>query len=128
MDATVVRPGDGRVYERPVSHALVTVKLSRDGWTVFETHRKAGEDARSGLHAHPEFDETFYVVSGAWEFELGEEVISADAGTVVHVPRGLFHRFGSTGHTEGKLVGFAMPGGIEDWLAGTATSERRNDP
>ncbi len=95
----------------------MTIKLSGPAATVFETQRGAGNAGGPGLHSHPGFDETFYVVSGQWEFVAGDERFVADAGTVVHLPRGIFHSFQSTGQAGGTLVGIAVPGGIEEFFA-----------
>lgn len=111
---------------RPVMHGSVTIKVANETSTVFETERAAGDARGSGLHSHPGFDETFYVVSGEWEFIAGDRTVLADAGTVVHLPRGIFHHFRSTGRLEGKLFGIATPGGIEDYFeeaAGTANDD-----
>jgi mannose-6-phosphate isomerase-like protein (cupin superfamily) len=116
MDPVVLKLGEGKVFRRPATQGSVTVKVMSDAGTVFETERVAGDAAGPGLHSHPAFDETFYVVSGEWEFALGERAVVAEAGTVVHVPRGVFHAFRSTGRLDGRLLGFAAPGGIEDFF------------
>jgi len=94
----------------------VTVKVATEAGTVFETERAAGDAGGPRLHSHPGFDETFYVVSGEWEFVAGDEKFIAESGSVVHLPRGVFHSFRSTGRVAGKLLGFAVPGGIEDFF------------
>jgi mannose-6-phosphate isomerase-like protein (cupin superfamily) len=74
------------------------------------------------LHSHPAFDETFYILSGEWEFVAGERTLVAAAGAVIHLPRGLFHSFRSTGRLDGKLLGIAAPGGIEDFVEESAAT------
>jgi mannose-6-phosphate isomerase-like protein (cupin superfamily) len=117
MKAIVRNAGDGEVFGRPTAGGSVTVKLSGGSATVFETQRAAGDAGGQAQHSHPGFDETLYVVSGQWEFVAGDERFVADAGAVVHLPRGIFHSFRSTGQTDGKLVGIAVPGGIEELFA-----------
>jgi mannose-6-phosphate isomerase-like protein (cupin superfamily) len=109
-------PGEGRTFARPSTGGSVTVKIASEAVTVFETTRPAGDDGGPGLHSHVAFDETFYVVSGEWEFAAGDDRIIAGAGETVHLPRGIFHSFRSTGREEGRLVGIAVPGGIEDFF------------
>lgn len=99
---------------RPMTKGSVTVKVAGETSTMFEIHRRAGDARGPGLHSHPGFDESFYVLSGEWEFVAGDQMIIAEAGTVVHLPRGIFHGFRSTGRVDGKLLGVAVPGGIED--------------
>jgi mannose-6-phosphate isomerase-like protein (cupin superfamily) len=117
VKAIVRKAGDGDVYGRPSTGGSVTVKVSGPAATVFETQRAAGNAGGPGKHSHPGFDETFYVVSGRWEFTAGDERFVAEAGTVIHLPRGIFHSFRSTGEVSGKLVGIAVPGGIEEFFA-----------
>jgi mannose-6-phosphate isomerase-like protein (cupin superfamily) len=122
MEAIVIQPGDGRQIPRPVTHGAVTVKVAGAPATVFETTRAAGDDGGPALHSHPAFDETFYVVSGEWEFVAGDRTLVAGTGSVVHLPRGVFHSFRSTGRLEGKLLGIAAPGGIEDFFEEAAAA------
>lgn len=122
VDATIIQGGGGEVIARPATSGSVTVKIANDQSTIFETERAAGDAGGSGLHSHPGFDETFYVVSGEWEFVAGDRMIVGGAGMVVHLPRGIFHGFRSTGRLDGRLLGIAVPGGIEDFFEEAASS------
>jgi mannose-6-phosphate isomerase-like protein (cupin superfamily) len=116
MEAVVLKGGEGTVIPRPMTQGSVTVKVAGETSTMFETQRAAGDAGGPGSHSHPGFDETFYVISGEWEFVAGDRTVVAEAGTVVHLPRGIFHRVRSTGRVDGKLLGVAVPGGIEDFF------------
>jgi len=116
MNAVIVQAGDGRVFARPATGGSVTIKVASGAVTVFEARRKAGDAGGPGLHSHQGFDETFYVLSGEWEFVAGDETVIAAAGTVVHLPRGVPHAFRSTGREDGTLLGVANPGGIEEFF------------
>jgi mannose-6-phosphate isomerase-like protein (cupin superfamily) len=116
VEAIVRKRGEGSTIPRPGTHGSVTIKAATGASTVFETQRPAGDAGGPAVHSHPGFDETFYVVSGEWEFVVGDDTITADAGMVVHLPRGVFHTFRSTGRVDGTLVGVAVPGGIEDFF------------
>ena len=116
MDTIVMQAGEGKVIPRPTTHGSVTLKVANGASTVFDTERSAGDADGPGLHAHPGFDETFYIVSGEWEFVAGDRTFVSGPGTVVHLPRGVFHTFRSTGRLDGKLLGIAVPGGIEDFF------------
>ncbi|MGZ4131047.1 MAG: cupin domain-containing protein [Actinomycetota bacterium] len=120
MEAIVLANGDGRVFGRPTTNGEVVVKVATEAATIFETQRVAGDALGPGRHAHPGFDETFYVVDGEWEFTAADRTIVAERGTVVHLPRGIFHSFRSTGRLDGRLIGIAVPGGIEDFFAEAA--------
>lgn len=118
MEGLSLAPGEGVVLRTPTpsAHGSVTIKVATGAMTVFETHRPKGDPGGPQRHSHPRFDETFYVLSGEWEFTLGERSVVAGPGTVVHVPRGTFHGFRSTGTADGRLIGMAVPGGIEDYF------------
>jgi mannose-6-phosphate isomerase-like protein (cupin superfamily) len=116
MGAIVLKRGEGHTIPRPGTHGMVTIKAATGACTLFETQRRAGDAGGPGVHSHPGFDETFYVVSGEWEFAVADGRVVADAGAVVHVPRGAFHTFRSAGRIDGTLVGVAVPGGIEDFF------------
>jgi mannose-6-phosphate isomerase-like protein (cupin superfamily) len=129
MEGLPLQPGAGEVLATPTPsvHGTVTIKVATDAMTVFEAHRPQGDPGGPELHSHPGFDETFYVLSGEWEFTVGERTMLAGAGTVVHVPRGAFHGFRSTGKLDGKFVGVAVPGGIEHYFEEAArTSDHRS--
>jgi mannose-6-phosphate isomerase-like protein (cupin superfamily) len=122
MEAVVLKRGEGKLFPRPASQGSVIVKVAHRTSTAFETERMAGDAGGPGMHAHPGFDETFYVVSGEWEFVAHDRTFVADAGTTVYLPAGIFHSFRSTGRLEGKLFGIAVPGGIEDFFEEAAQS------
>jgi mannose-6-phosphate isomerase-like protein (cupin superfamily) len=103
------------------------VKVANEAATVFETARACGDAGGPGPHSHPGFDETFYVLSGEWEFTMGDRTVFAEQGTVVYLPRGIFHSFKSTGRLDGRLLGVAVPGGIEEFFAEAERTSRDAD-
>lgn len=42
-------------------------------------------------HAHTREDEAFYIVSGQWTFQIGDEIFEAAPGAFVWAPRGVEH-------------------------------------
>jgi mannose-6-phosphate isomerase-like protein (cupin superfamily) len=42
-------------------------------------------------HIHDAVDETFFVLEGAFQFKLGDQIVVAEEGTFVFVPRGVSH-------------------------------------
>lgn len=116
----MVLPEHGRILPRPDTGGTVTIKLpaeATDGAvTVWESRRASGDTRGPGLHTHPGFDELFYVLSGEYQFTAAGERFIAPTGTLVCIPRGVFHTFASTGAEEGRLLSFGVPGGIEDFF------------
>lgn len=65
----------------------------------------------SPLHVHHHDDEIFLVLSGDVRFRLGEDVIEAEAGSLVYGPREVGHSF--TADTDARLLLLFAPAGTE---------------
>jgi quercetin dioxygenase-like cupin family protein len=46
---------------------------------------------RNPLHAHPNCEELLYVISGACDHKLGNELYTLKAGSVIRIERGVPH-------------------------------------
>jgi mannose-6-phosphate isomerase-like protein (cupin superfamily) len=99
----VLMAGEGEQFQM-LSHA-VTMKISGDDtngeWAVFEATDTFGNGAP--LHTHP-WDETFYVLDGKLEIQMGEETIVAPRGAVTHIPANTVHGFRITSDIAQVLV------------------------
>ena len=69
------------------------------------------------VHIHRAEDEFFYVVSGEFRFKLGNRIVSAPAGSIVFVPRGIVHTFQNVGTEAGVMLAGVTPGGFEKMFA-----------
>src|SRR5437867_12932062 len=69
----------------------------------------------SPLHIHREEDEFFVVLSGEVRVQHGEDVIEAVAGSLVHGPRGVAHRF-HVDSDEARILLFFGPAGVEGFF------------
>jgi mannose-6-phosphate isomerase-like protein (cupin superfamily) len=69
------------------------------------------------LHIHRAEDEFFYVVSGEFNFKLGDRIMSVPARSIVFVPRGTAHTFKNVGTEPGVLLVGVTPGGLEKMFA-----------
>lgn len=68
------------------------------------------------LHLHQNEDETFHVLEGEVEFQLGDEVVQAIAGTTVYLPRNTPHAFTIVGEAPAKMLIMLMPAGLEKYF------------
>ncbi|MEO7194885.1 MAG: cupin domain-containing protein [Pseudonocardiaceae bacterium] len=77
------------------------------------------EEWQSGpdLHVHSDSDESFYVLSGEMEFQVGEERHVVGPGEFVWVPRGTAHTFANAGESPARALTVATPGGLERFFA-----------
>lgn len=64
-------------------------------------------------HEHTRMDETFHVVSGAFQITIGGRVHQASPGTVVFAPHGIPHSFYNVSDSTSTMLCVASPGGIE---------------
>src|SRR5690349_22681182 len=68
------------------------------------------------LHRHSREDEYSYVVEGRMGALLGDEVVYAEAGDLVHKPRNQWHTFWNAGDEPCRILEIIAPGGFEDFF------------
>ena len=81
-------------------------EFALDGW-------QSGPD----LHLHSASDESFYVLEGALEMQVGDERHVLEAGEFAWVPRDTPHTFANAGADPARALTIATPGGIERFFA-----------
>lgn len=95
---------------------LITFKAWGDTYTAFENVTRGGYPGPPP-HRHLRQDEGFYVLEGAFTFDVEGEVIPATVGDFVNVPKGRLHTFANTGRGVGRLLGvIAPPGDFEGFV------------
>ena len=77
-------------------------------------------------HLHEMEAEFCYVVSGQFNFKLGERIVSAPAGAFVFIPRITAHTFQNIGTEPGVLLFGVAPGGFEMMFAERQGVDARN--
>src|SRR5215813_10949628 len=70
------------------------------------------------LHIHRTEDEFFYVLSGEFNFQLGDCITRTPAGSFVFIPKDMVHTFQHVGSEPGVLLGSVHPGGFEGLFQG----------
>jgi mannose-6-phosphate isomerase-like protein (cupin superfamily) len=65
------------------------------------------------LHMHTREDESFYILEGTLKFRIGEQTVTAPAGSTVFMPRGIPHTFCNPFDEPAKVLGIITPGGFE---------------
>ena len=69
------------------------------------------------LHRHTREDEYSYVLEGRMGAILGDEVVEAGPGDLVHKPRNQWHTFWNAGDEPCRILEIIAPGGFEDFFA-----------
>ncbi|MEO7718321.1 MAG: cupin domain-containing protein [Capsulimonas sp.] len=93
---------------------LLTGEDTAGQFCSYECIVEPGAGAPPHVHSHD--DETFYILEGTFEVLMGETVVTARAGDIAHLPRGLAHTFKNIGETTGRFVGTATPAGHEHFF------------
>ena len=80
-------------------------------------------------HIHHREEETFYLQQGTLTIQVGGKILTASAGDVICLPRGVAHCFQNTGNVDAKFLMVASPAGLEKffeeafYLAGDRSAE-----
>src|SRR4051794_7133422 len=69
------------------------------------------------LHLHTREDEYSYVLEGRMGALLGDDVVYAEAGDLVHKPRNQWHTFWNAGDEPCRILEIIAPGGFERFFA-----------
>jgi len=80
------------------------------------------------LHVHLKENEAYYVLEGEFEIVCGEDTVRGGAGTFVHGPRGVPHRYRNVGSTPGRMLFAFTPAGIEAFFMELGSQKELNPP
>jgi mannose-6-phosphate isomerase-like protein (cupin superfamily) len=69
------------------------------------------------LHRHQREDEYSFILEGRMGALLGEDVVEAGPGDLVHKPRGQWHTFWNAGDEPCRLLEIISPAGFERFFA-----------
>jgi quercetin dioxygenase-like cupin family protein len=86
-------------------------------YALVEVRENAGE--APPLHVHHNEDETFWVIEGEIEFEVGGQKFEARPGTMLFGPRGVPHRY-TVRSGPARMLFLFTPGGFEELLLETS--------
>jgi quercetin dioxygenase-like cupin family protein len=110
----VVRPGEGRSVDLGVVSMRVLVDSETDSGGAFALTEFSG--AGSGPwtvpHVHRGFEESFFILDGAFSFTIGQQVIEATPGMYLLVPRDTEHGI-TAAEGGGRFLTLMVPGGLE---------------
>jgi quercetin dioxygenase-like cupin family protein len=123
--------GTGAAYWGPGDHYtfLVTGEETDGAYFVMEALVPPGGGPPP--HIHRREDETFYVVEGEIEFQIGDETVMGGSGDFVNVPRGTVHCFYNAGTETARMILTFTPAGIERFFEETleeAPNDAQNPP
>jgi quercetin dioxygenase-like cupin family protein len=119
----------GRLFHRPVAtgpaywgpgdHYTFLVTGEESGGAYFAMEALVPPGGGPPPHIHSREDETFYLIEGEIEFQLGDETVTAGPGDFVNVPRGTVHCFRNAGTGSARMVLTFTPAGMERFFEET---------
>jgi mannose-6-phosphate isomerase-like protein (cupin superfamily) len=114
----IVGPSDGKAGSLGsigVRFMIDTEETHAGGFSLVE-HPMAPRALAAPLHRHTREDEYSYVVEGRMGALLGDQVVYAEAGDLVHKPRNQWHTFWNAGDEPCRILEIIAPGGFEDYF------------
>jgi mannose-6-phosphate isomerase-like protein (cupin superfamily) len=114
----IVGPRDGKagsLGSLGVRFMIDTEETHGGGFSLVE-HPMAPRTLAAPLHRHSREDEYSYVLEGRMGALLGDDVVYAEAGDLVHKPRGQWHTFWNAGDEPCRILEIISPGGFENYF------------
>lgn len=114
-NAVVRMPGEGKevtLAGKPLMFLVTgqdTKHTSMFDWTL-----PAGFS--TGLHVHRVQEETFYVLEGECQWQIGEQQVCATPGTYVFIPPGVPHNIANTSDKPARMIMTVSPPGHEHYF------------
>src|ERR1051326_5762045 len=90
----------------------ITSRQTEGAYCVCEMTTMPGEGV--SRHVHDRDEEFYYILEGAYEMEAGDERFTAEAGSVVVIPRDVPHQFRNDGEVRARALMIFRPGGFDE--------------
>jgi mannose-6-phosphate isomerase-like protein (cupin superfamily) len=95
---------------------MIDGAVSDGGFSLVE-HPMSPRALAAPLHRHQREDEYSYVIEGRMGALLGDEVLEAGPGDLVHKPRNEWHTFWNAGDEPCRILEIIAPAGFEHFFA-----------
>jgi quercetin dioxygenase-like cupin family protein len=103
-DSIALGPGEGETL------GITVVKADRPEINLLELEVRPGGGVSP--HLHKGHTDSFYVLEGEVEIHVGDEVVSATAGSYVLVPPHVVHWFRNVREAPARVLNLHTPGGF----------------
>ena len=97
-----------------VYRILASGRQTGDVYTLSEI--RVSPNNKPPPHIHSREDESFFVLEGELEFQVGDEKIPARPGTFVQGPLGVAHSFKNNTQMPARMLVFITPPGFENFV------------
>jgi quercetin dioxygenase-like cupin family protein len=116
MSAKTVTAEDGTRLDLMGDAVRIILRSEDTGGSLTLVQQRSPPGAGIPLHINTREDEVFQVLEGRVQFQVGEQTLTAEPGTVVHVPKNLPHSFRIVGTDAALLQIMMLPGGLEKMI------------
>ena len=82
----------------------------------------------TGLHVHRVQEETFYVLEGECQWQVGEQLVRAEPGTYLFLPPGVPHNISNVGDKPARVLMTVSPPGHEHYFEELGKVVARGSP
>jgi mannose-6-phosphate isomerase-like protein (cupin superfamily) len=96
-----------------VTHKL-TGQQTGGGYYLFESAFGPGDGNQ--LHVHRREDEVGYVLDGALEIRLADQIVVVEAGSVARLPKNIPHAIRNPLKTQSRYLFMTIPAGLDGWF------------
>ncbi len=118
-----INAGEGRIHGhlklKGVNSNILDVKVSgkdTDGDLAIFEQTSLSQGRGTPLHVHTSQDEIFYIIEGAYYFQVGDEKYHMSVGDSIFLPRKVPHAWTQKSET-GKMTVIVQPAGkLEDFF------------
>ena len=113
----IVGPQDGMSVDLAsvAVRFMLAARETGGGFSLVE-HPIAPRTLAAPLHRHSREDEYSYVLEGRMGALLGDDVVYAEAGDLVHKPRNQWHTFWNAGDEPCRILEIIAPAGFEQFF------------
>ena len=125
--AVVRRPGEGKEVTL-AGKPLVFLVTGQDTkhTSMFDWTLPAGFS--TGRHVHRVQEETFYVLEGECEWQVGDQLVHASPGTYVFIPPGVPHNIANASDKPARMIMTVSPPGHEQYFEELVKLVTRHGP
>ena len=116
--ATLIGPRDGKAGSLgSIGVRFMLWTQEAGGLVSVVEHPMPPRALAAPLHKHSREDEYSYVLEGRMGALLGDDVVYAEAGDLVHKPRDQWHTFWNAGDEPCRILEIISPAGFERFFA-----------
>ena len=112
-----VRRGTGAAYWGPGELMTFLITGEETNGAFFLAEISVAPGGGTPPHIHQREDESFQLLEGSLTIQVGGDTITASAGDLVFLPRGIAHSFQNSGTCDAKALVLVTPAGLEGFFS-----------